>query len=95
MEILQLLCVTWTMKKGDPNYEHFAEHGSSRSVFSMHSSFHRNHTKVMWLGKMDRHVSKQHSYIIKVYFIFQQETYSTFQKSDPDYQHPLYVKCPL
>ena len=26
MEILQLLCVTRTMNKGDLNYEHFAEH---------------------------------------------------------------------
>ena len=33
MEILQLLCVIQTMNKGDPNYEHFAEHGSSGSVF--------------------------------------------------------------
>ena len=33
MEILQLLCVTQTMNKGDPNYEHFTEHRSSGSVF--------------------------------------------------------------
>ena len=33
MEILQLLCVTQTTKKGDPNYEHFAEHGSSGFFF--------------------------------------------------------------
>ena len=65
MEILQLLCVTRTMNKGDPNYEHFTQHGSSRSVFSMHSSFHRNHTTVMRLGKMDRHVSNQHSYELR------------------------------
>ena len=33
MEILQFLCVTRTMNKGDLNYEHFAEYGSSGSVF--------------------------------------------------------------
>ena len=78
MEILQLLCVTETMNKGNPNYEHGCWTWFKLVSFSMHSSFYRNHTTVMWLGKMDRHVSKEHLYIINVYFIFQEETYCTF-----------------
>ena len=52
MEILQLLCVTWTMNKGDPNYEHFAEHGSSGSVFQCIpvsiETTHQSHDYVKW-----------------------------------------------